>query len=285
MFNIFKYKTHLIPTDLKKGLMSSTFCTIKLNEKLTIPENTVCLVCYKDKVYNELKSGTFTLSKELLLDIYEKQAKRNRKLKKLKLDLYFANTNTFEYKFNYVDKIPLNNKLTKLIFDISFSVKIENVKTFYKFVVSDWASADAFHTEESLFDYIEEYLRKLYLKQKLTSTHIENDKLENLKNKLTKHLEKIGLNLINFNLKLSPKTQIMVESHEKSNFFDPIEQETLKKSNEITENSIDQTENLVYTNNEINNTKQNQLENICPNCKSKIIVGSIYCHRCGHKFN
>ena len=90
MFNFFKSKTHLIPADLSKGMMTSNFCTIKIDEKLTIPDYASCLICYKDKVYYELNAGTYTLSKEMLIDIYQKQSKHNRKIKNLKLDFYFA---------------------------------------------------------------------------------------------------------------------------------------------------------------------------------------------------
>ena len=113
MFGWFKSKLNLIPNDASKGMLTSNFSTFKLGEKLVIPENLVCLLKYKDKTYKELTPETYSLNKEFLLDLYSKQIKGKKKLKELKADLYFINLSSFNFEFEYTDKIPIN-KVKKL---------------------------------------------------------------------------------------------------------------------------------------------------------------------------
>ena len=91
MFNWFKNKLNsLIPSDFEKGFMSYNFCSVKINSNLTVPENSVCFVCYRNKIYLELTAGSYTLDENTLHSVYIKQSK-NKELKKIKLDLYFVN--------------------------------------------------------------------------------------------------------------------------------------------------------------------------------------------------
>lgn len=295
MFNFFKFgKTNFIPSDINKGMMSSNFCTFKLGETLTLPENINCLICYKDKIYYSLESGSHKLSRESLLDLYEKQSKNNKKLKKLKIDFYFINKKTFSYNFSYIDKVPINDKLTKILFDVKIDLNVSDNKLFYKFVVFDWASADSYHTEELVLNYVELGIRNYFLKRKLSGSTISANQQTELEEKLTKHLNNVGLEFRNLELKLTPKTKIVVAPAPKGSFFDVeipsfnnIEnhinvKENLNEIEETKTNIVDQTTQIDYTNNETF-TNESAQQNLCPICKCKLITGSPYCHRCGYK--
>ena len=291
MFNFFNFKSKkLIPADIDKSIMSSNFCTIKLGEKLELKENLNCLICYKDKIYYELQQGNYHLTRELLIDLYSKQAKNNKKLKKLKADLYFANTNLFSFSFNYVDKIPLNNQLTKIIFDVDTKIKINDVREFYGFIVSEDPQVDAYSAEQMITNFVIENIKNHFLKVELNSLILPNDNLNEIKQKLTNKLNKIGLVLIDLNLKLSTKTKLSVEKPKSSFFeFDSLDSpDTIEEKTENNiENLVDQPKNLDYTNNEQTNesSTNEQVEELknCPICKCKLVKGSAFCHRCGYK--
>lgn len=102
--------------------------------------------------------------------------------------------------------------------------------------------------------------------------NITND----INEKLKKHLNKIGLDLTSFsittfNLKHSMKKDL----EEKNNSVLP---ENLLVENKNDTNILDQHKEIDY--NQTNAIQQNC--NACSNCGSKIIKGSLFCHRCGH---
>ena len=208
----------------------------------------------------------------------------------MKADIYFANTNTFSFGFNYVDKIPLNNQLTKIIFDVDTKIKINDIREFYGFIVSEDPQVDAYSAEQMITNFVIENIKNHFLKVELNSLILTNDEFNEIKQKLTNKLNKIGLDLIDLNLKLSTKTKISVENPKTSFFeFDSLDSpDTIEeKTKNNIENSVDQPKNLDYTNNEQTNesSTNEQVEELknCPICKCKLVKGSAFCHRCGYK--
>ena len=272
---------NLLPSDIDKGMMSCNFCTIKIGDKIKIPENCVCLVTYKDKTYNTLQPGSYTLSKELLIDLYQKQLKNEKELKKLKVDFFFVNTKDFSYNFDYIDKIPICGKLKKLIFNVNINLNVSNCQVFASNVLSEFSSVNALSCERLILDYIENLIRNFFLHKELEDYSIPENMQSELKDKLANQLEKIGISLNLFKISIScnkKETTIQSFSESANNFS----QETdISKIEHDKQNTIDQNQNLYY--NEQNNTKKNSTH--CHNCGCKIIKGSLYCHRCGKPLN
>lgn len=272
---------NLLPSDIDKGMMSCNFCTIKIGDKIKIPDNCVCLVTYKDKTFNTLQSGSYTLSKELLIDLYQKQLKNKKELKKLKVDFFFVNTKDFSYNFDYIDKIPVSGKLNKLIFNVNMNLNVNNYRVFASNVLSEFASVNAISCERLILDYIENLTRNFFLHKVLEDYSIPETMQSELKDKLMKQLEKIGIALNLFKISISSN-----KKDTKNIFFDEPDnnistESEIRKTESDNQNTIDQNENLYY--NEQNNTKKNLTH--CTNCGCKIIKGSLYCHICGKPLN
>ena len=282
MFKWLKRKlNYLLPDDIDEGMMSCTFCTIKLGEKISIPENCICLVTYKDKVYNTLQTGNHTLNKELLLDLYQKQLKKQNELIKLKVDFFFINTKAFTYSFDYFDKVPINNKLSKILFNVKININVEQHDLFSSNILSEFASVSALSCEQLILDYVQILIKQFFLHKELDNFSIPESTHEEIKEKLTKQLKKIGLSLnllkvsITSNNKES-KTNLAIKQNHQENIMMGKE----NKTNYLTQNTIDQTENKYY--NEENSITKNKPLTHCPKCNCKVINGSLYCHRCGN---
>ena len=276
MFNWLKMKfRNLVPSDLSKGMMSSYFGTIKLGEKLTVPVDCVCFVSYKDKIYNTLTSGTHNLSKELLIDVYQKQLKNNKQLKQLKLDLFFVNKSEFTYTFDYIDKIPVNKKSTKVLFSICANINIDNPNLFCSNILAEHASINCATCERVVLTHIEYLLRHAFLHEELSCLEINNDLKEKITTKLTKQLKKVGicLNLLKISVTSKNKTSTNSQFF-KENSFNNNNDIELKNDHDI----IDQTTKLLYNE---NTSKETAKLTHCPNCNCKVIRGSLFCHRCG----
>ena len=81
----------LLPKDVETGLMTSMFCNVKFGEKLTVPDNCVCYLSYRDKIYGEFAAGSYDLDEKTLEQIAAKQIKSsNKKKKQIKFDLFFV---------------------------------------------------------------------------------------------------------------------------------------------------------------------------------------------------
>lgn len=277
MFNWLKNKlNNLLPNDINKGFATSNFVTIKVGDKITIPENIVCFISFHDKIYAELKTGTYSLDENLLPNLYTKQKKKRKNLKKFNLDLFFVNLNSQNIKLSYVDKIPIKNKTTKLIFEMETTINVIEAKIFNKFICAEFYQPLALTANNFISDFIEEFTKKYFLKIKLEDNLISQNVIDDVNEKLKKSLTKIGLNLKYFKLSTSYKN----EPNKKRVIYDtnsttPI---TIEEKQEKSLNLVDQTEKFNYNLNE----PKPQNTNVCPVCGSKIIKGSIFCPRCGN---
>lgn len=280
-----KKKKELLPSDFNKGLMTANFSSFKVGTKLTIPNNCVCFLSYKDKVYLKLTEGTTILNQDSIPALHLKQAKRKNKIKKYAIDLFFINTSSFSFSLEYLDKIPVQSKLTKIIFSYNFDLSIVDSNKFFDFVTGNVAFTNSNITENLVLDIIEQFLRRYFLHKTLESSNISLDMKEDINNRLNKHVQKIGLQLKNFTLKtynVKGKSNQPVSTPDQQSIF------STPKDNK----PIDEKPNLSYDTNiqSIEKTAPqdsnqiNESNGLCPKCKSKIVNGAIFCHRCGYRF-
>ena len=268
MFGLFKRKQSLIPKDMLNGILTSTFATFRIGEKIIIPENVVCFVRYKDKTYKEVLAGEYALNKEFLIDLYTKQLKGKDKLKNLKADLYFINLNYFNFEFEFVDKLPLNKIKEKFLINIKMNVQVEDCELFLKNLIYENTAPTAESTKNIIIEFAETNLRKFFLKQNLTSSTLAQEQLNNINKVISKSFKKLGLIANVLDVGLFKKTNNI----SKKQVYSP--KEDLVQENRDSELIKLEEE----TNNNINSTSNN-----CPICNNKLIKGSIYCHKCGYK--
>ena len=295
MFNWLKNKlNNLVPNDINDGLMTSKFCTVKLGSKIKIPENVVGFVSYKDKIYLEMDSGEHILNEESLSSLYKKQLGKKKSIKKLNIDLYFVNQSRFEHNLNYKDKIPVDHKMKKLTFDIKITSNVTDAKRFLETILITTANVNSRITDEIYLSHIEEFLRDYFLKIELDEMLIPEDMKSKIFDKLSKHLNKMGVSLHKLEINLSENSKLDKNSSNKSSFFD-FYREIKPKDEEKQENTVDQKEKLNYTLNSretksaVNEEKPEEKEDkkeavsYCPRCQNKLIQGSKFCHRCGYQ--
>lgn len=284
MFKLFKNNHNsFIPKDIKNGMHSANFCTVKLGEKIEIDNNLICFVSYKDKIYLELNSGSYVFNKEFLLEIYTKQLKKKKKLKSLNLDLYYVNLNAFSYEFDFSNNLYLTSGKTKTLCSIKTKLKVSDPKLFNKTIINEITGSTAQTSEKFVLEFIEFEIKHYFLRKTLPSTTLSAQQLEALKIKLTTSLNKIGVELMEFDIVINK----IANSKNKNTITEPktsLQYKTINDSEkeakaiEIEQNlekTIDQTKSIDYT-------KEN---NVCPICKIKLIKGSIFCHKCGYNIN
>jgi len=270
VFNLFKNKlNYLVPSDISKGLVSSNFVTIKIGDKITIFDDIVCFVTYKDRFFYEFTAGTYILSKETLLDLYDRQRKGQKNLKKLKIDFFFVNTRAFDFPLSYADKVIYHDRLTKLLFEANINLSVTDAKKFCTAICHEVYSTTALHSNDLVLSYIENDIRTYFLRKRLDSLDLGNNIICDIRDKISKSLTKIGISLNQFSLRIAEKSDGNVQ---RKKFFSSSHKNT-NLTQEI-ENKFDQTQKTEYTNHQ---------ETLCPQCKSKLIKGSLYCHRCGYR--
>ncbi len=299
MFNWIKNKlSPLIPDDIQKGIMTSNFCTVKIGEKISIPSNIHCFINYKDKNYLQIDEGDHVLDETNLSELCNKQRKSKKKLKKIKMDLYFVNTNPFDFSFKYKDKVEINNRLAKLIFTIKYNCNVEDYKKIFQSILTIIPDPDPASSSVLINDYLKEYLISYFLKKDLEDIKLSENMKTDINNKITKLLKKIGLKLNSLEIKIEEKTKNnynINQSNTRVGFFDDFNSQHREenKGDEIKEKNIsekvDQNSQNKYTNLSQNDleTKNAELnsDTICPRCQNRVIKGSKYCHRCGYEIN
>ncbi|MCQ2564696.1 MAG: hypothetical protein MJ152_02410 [Clostridia bacterium] len=300
MFGWLKKKLNsFVPTDINKGMLTSNFCNVKIGSTITIPSGVICYVSYLDKIYLELIEGTYILNEATLPTLYKKQLGKKDKIKHIKVDFFFVNLSSFNLSLVYIDKIPINNKLTKLTATANFTCSVSDARLFRDVVLSHFASVYAYQTERLVMDFSEEFLRNFFLHKKLNSCTLDAETNNELVENFTKYLAKMGVKLTNLVLNFQPfvtKQPSNPEKEIKRGFFDDSpttpsfdwgnhdEQTTQVNQEKELEEEVKETAPVLdqAQENAYNTTIQ---QDKCPRCGCKMIKGSIYCHRCGYKFN
>ncbi len=299
MFGWLKKKLNsFVPTDINKGMLTSNFCNVKIGSTITVPANVICYVSYLDKIYLELLEGTYVLNEATLPTLYKKQLGKRDKIKNLKVDFFFVNLSNFNLSLVYVDKIPINGKLTKLTATANFTCSVADAKLFRDVVLSHFASVYAYQTERLVMDFGEEYLRQFFLHKKLNSCTLDAETNSELVKGFTKYLAKMGVKVGRLTLNFQPfimKQTNKPNQEEKRSFFDETPtQSGFDWGNHDEQPTAKQESNLEQTPEESAPTLDQAQENTyniriqqdkCPRCGGKMIKNSIYCHRCGYKFN
>lgn len=312
MFSWLKNKLNsIIPDDIQKGVITSNFCTIKNGSKISVPTGVVCYINYKDKNYLELNAGEYTLNETTLPELCEKQKGKNKKLKKIKIDFYFVNTKQFDISFTYKDKVEIQNRLAKLIFTIKYNCNAIDSKKLFKSILYIIPDPDSVSSAILINDYLKESLMNYFFKRDLENIHLTSDMKEEIKNRISKSLAKIGLQLNSFEILIEERVKRKKSSNTEishTGFFDSFN-DSLTQSKQGTDQvdknfvankivaeksieNVDQNKKKEYTSSDQANTtidthssNENSSISICPRCQNKLIKGSKYCHRCGYQIN
>ncbi len=292
----------LLPKDVETGLMTSMFCNVKFGEKLVVPDNCVCYLSYRDKIYNEFTAGSYDLDEKTLDPIAAKQFKSaSKKKKQVKFDLFFVNLGVFEYETRQREVIPVDKKLTKFDIKSNFSCLVIDPTKFRKYALSFYALIRPIDAENLVKDFVREHINKYYLKRELFTPIEPTAESASFKVYLNKKAEKYGFTFNSFDMALwikakgnkQPEKQEQVKhfsffERQESNVTETkpstVKTETINQPM-AQEKSIDNADNKEYNLNNAETKEEKQIkEDVCPNCQSKRIANSAFCHRCGYKF-
>ena len=296
--NLFASKK-LLPKDVESGLMTSMFYSVKLGEKLIVPDNCVCYLSYRDKVYNQFESGNYTLDEQTLNSLITKQTRGKKEIKTVKFDLFYVNKNKFNYDTKQNESIPFDGRLSKVEIKTNFDCQVVDTKKFKSYALSFFALIRPIDAENLVKSFVTEHINKYYLKHDLFSPINAETETENIKTYLNKKAERYGFTFANLYLSLWVKNKTKQPVETEKSFFDdvkvsktstvaPIETvKTQKEAKTETEN-IDNTKSKVYNLNSVEqsvSTNENkEKQEVCPQCQSIRIANSAFCHKCGYKF-
>ncbi len=286
----------LLPKDVETGLMTSMYYSVKLGEKLFVPENCVCFLSYRDKIYCQFVAGSYTLDEKVLANLLSKQFRNKDKIKKVKFDLFFVNLTEFRYSTRQVEDIPVDKKLSKVEIKTNFACKVVDADKFQSNALRFYALIRPIDAEHFVKEFVEENINRFYLKRELTANIDNVFESKSLIEYLNKKAEKIGLNIIDLGMTLWVKTKgRTTPKQDAPSFFEnsssKTETDSQSPTNTEVENvansmpkSIDNSKQEAYNLNDTDAEHAVGKQEVCPICKSKRIANSIFCHKCGYKF-
>ena len=150
-----------------------------------------------------------------------------------------------------------------------------------------------------------------YIKRELENIHLTSEMKEEIKNRISKSLAKIGLQLNSFEILIEERVKRKKSSNTEishTGFFDSFNNsltQSKQGTDQVDKNfvankivaeksieNVDQNKKKEYTSSDQANTtidthssNENSSISICPRCQNKLIKGAKYCHRCGYQIN
>lgn len=281
LFNLFKNKREYLPKDTTSCLITSCNLEVKLNTPITLPENVICFVGFKDKIY--LKTNNqLNVDENNLNQLFQKQAKKNKNLKTLNFDLFLVNCNDQSKNFNFNQKIRIGKTDHKANFQLETVLKVYDAEKFKDIVLSFYALPTAEDGYDCVAMYILDFLKPYLNKIKLETPDLKLHQ-QIIAEKIGNILKKLGLELKTFKLDFSVKDaefekrkpQVTENLFQNLPLKDDVQNETQSKN-------VDLNTQIIYNNNqEKQTTHDTPGQLLCPCCKAKVITNAVYCHRCG----
>lgn len=279
----------LVPKDIGEGLMSSMYYSIKIGEKLVVPDDCVCFLSFKDKIYCQFETGSYTLDEKTLSELISKQTKvKGKKIKKVKFDLFYVNLKSFEYNTKQTETILVDKKLCRAEILTNFCCKIFDAEKFQASALMFYALIRPIDAQRFVEGFVMENTNKFLLKCKFVQPIDSSFEQRSLLEFLNKKAEKIGINILDFSLSILTKSKQKVIKDEPKSIFDSTVTQTkelvkTQKSNRADLNPIDN--DTIQSYNSLEKTEDGSGHTqLCPICKSKRIANSVFCHKCGYKF-
>lgn len=274
------------------------FCAVtekkpyKIDTALQVPEGYAAFLCYQRKIYYELIKGDYVLNTLTIPDIIRQQVSLEsngifpaQKIKKFKVQIFMLKNADFKINFvivcrryKFADKIKSNLNLS-----CEFILKAENSRLLLKNLLEQnfFLNKDkALKTiRDWLYEDIEIYIKKQPLKRNQSFFDSTYDEI--MQEKLNKEYKAVGLNIVSLNLRLSKKENLQ----NNNSIFAPntVADKRYIEAKQYSGQSVLPAMNDNSRTLTLNATRENTADRFCPNCESKIIEGSVYCHVCGFK--
>lgn len=230
---------------------------IKFDTKIEIPQNFVGLFYYKDKYIMSLNSGEYKFQGDLFYKLVEKNRKHNQDLNKqpkFDFNLHYVSTNNQNIKITMKKFVGFSKRIT---YSLNANYNIFDSKTFASHILLTWYKTTNDRTLSIINCWFKEFLEYCNSKKYKINGSLEEN--------ANKYFKKYGI-IIN-NIKINSDNKI------ENNFFN---------------NSADPPTSETIFQQQLQNTNLNisvDHDRYCPNCQSKLIEGSLFCHKCGYYNN
>lgn len=228
---------------------------IKLDTKISIPNNFIGLIYYGDKYLFSLPANEYKFQGDRFYKVIEKNARRNKKIKKptYNFNLHYVNVST--------QKIETTLNTATIFKEVETYTtcavyKISNPQLFAKEILATWYKTTNKRTQKIIMQMFKDFSIK-FLRRKLK----KNSQLtEQLSDSANKYFKQYGIDICSIEIKNINLPQ--------SNFFTQAEQDAPLMQKSFTPDNNIKNDSATY----------------CPNCQSKIIEGADFCHKCGYRF-
>ena len=247
---------------------------VKLDTKIDVPNNFVGLVYYTDRYLFTLQAGEYKFQGDTFYKVVEKNAKRNKDIKKPTYNFNLHYVNISRQKIETSIYIQATFK-QKECYVLSCVYEIDSPTKFADEILTTWYKTTNKRTEklvkEMFGEFCFEFLRKR-LKKNL-------DIYSQLKESADKHFKNFGIKIC----------EISLQKHNEnnSNFFDNFAQNTTNSNtqNSRENNLSEDISNDASTFNQLTSLPTSEkAKQYCPNCQAKKIEGADFCHKCGYRF-
>lgn len=228
---------------------------IKGETKISIPDNFVALVYYKDCYLFSLNTGEYKLESDDFKKVIKRNERKNRKRKKslYSFNIHYINITSQSLVLEFKSITSFKNKKK---YYLNASYYISNPKSFANELLITWYKTTNNRTIAYINSWFKEFFENAFRKRDKIS--FSNNEL--LREYANKYFKKFGITIQSISI-----------SPEQTKTF------TTEQPNVIKEVNLNQ-EN--YTINKVEPKSY-----YCNKCQAKIISNSAFCVRCGEKIN
>lgn len=247
---------------VKDVMSTSVNKDVKLDTKISVPENFVGLIYYSDKFLFSLPSGDYKFQ----IDTFNKVIKRNHKKSidgkhaGYDFNIHYINTSRQLIELDFKAITIFGQKIT---YHLKSVYEIESPQTFANEILLTCYKT----TNKRTLRYIREWFKDFAHDNFRKKINPGQDVYDQINEKANKYFKRYGIKICDMQIfKTNPNLTIEENLKYANNT-------NLTQNNENSDNRINSVENF---------SKQD--DKYCPNCQSKIYPNSDYCHICGYKF-
>lgn len=265
-----------------------------LNKNIVVREGTNCVVVYKSKVCDVILPGKYKICEQTIPETYsrakiEKMAKKGRKIRKIRADLYFLSMSEFKnFQFSSDESFFIKSKdLGRMrgCMRGKCTLKVIDPALLIKCLINDTGKEKTEDFNNDVGLWIGNKINKKIEKNKIPIENIMTNKdyvSSILNSEMEDALDNIGIFVKNVNLlaiDFAKKYQKKINEY-------MIAHKTMVKPKNIFENNIGNRQN-VYVNVGGANT-DNKLPTagtfvVCKNCGCKNNITNSICNNCGNR--
>lgn len=276
---------------------------IYLNKNIIVREHSACVVVYKGKMCDVILPGKYKINQAIIPETYsrakiEKLNKNGAKVKRIRVDLYFVNTDEFK-DFAYCSDEPFNVKSSELgrvkgYLQGNCVVRVLDAGQLVKCLIAETGRAKTDEIPKDIGLWIGNKINKKIQKDKIPTnmvlcnqSYVEsilNTDLEDAFDKIGIFVKNIKLKAVDFPKKYQAKINDYMSKHKRV-----VKTHNLNIPAMGAENAVFINKN-VSNQSSLNNTMQSLRNPVnintfktCPKCGHQNNINTNFCNNCGNK--